>query len=947
MITEQRTTVRPTDNSPEPGILGRAAELRRLDELVAGAVLSASTGADAAAGPNVLVLTGEPGVGKSTLVEWAARRGRVRGLQTLRVRGSESESELCFSALHQLLRPLLPDLEGLAEHARAALLGALGMGASNVGDVDPLHLRVAVTDLLSGAAARQPLLLLVDDVQWVDRGSQDVLAFVARRLAGEPIAMLVAARGDTVPERFDRDFPQLIAEPLDRATAGMLLDAQPEPPLGRIRAQILEQAAGIPLALIELTRVVAKKRDSDFNASEPLPLTKRLENLFAADLSGFPPQTRRALLLLAAGATQWSEILRADPDLDGDQVLLPAERAGLLRVEAGHVVLHHPIVRSAIYQSASFGERRQAHLALAAGFAKEPDRHAWHLAAAALEPDEEVASALADSAERSQKRGGHAAAAAALERAAQLTPDPELRAKRLLAAAHSAMFAGYPQWVGDLAAQALGFTRDPALRAQAAFSGGWALGVTLRHDEALALLLPAAESLSADAPAEAGAALGTAATSVYNSGDPFYRTEMQRLYGPVAAAASPIDQAWTVAACWPHTRRREALEILERGLADPEAQSLPGLVGLGATAWILDQTDSGTRLLSAALDHLRRMNTAGMNATVALALALAQFESGSWADSLSNAEDAFRMAAEAGADNVTVGSRILQATIQALRGDHAAARAQALEAVRDVDLHKSRSLHARYRHALGTAAWVEGDHVAAYEQLRSAFTRDDKPGPIHYHASGYYLGDLAAAAVRAGRTDDARRVLDGMEQTLGPLRSPRVGMIWHRAAALLDDGDADAAEGHFRAALADPACAQWPFEHALIQLDYGEWLRRRRRSADARPMLATASEIFQRLGAPPWFDRAAAELRAAGAPTGAAARPGPVADLTPQEREIAELAAQGLTNRDIAARLFLSPRTVGYHLHKVFPKLGVSVRAQLRDALTPLAPAAEPPDRSV
>ncbi|NUP53472.1 MAG: AAA family ATPase, partial [Catenulispora sp.] len=393
---ERRPSHVATDHEPTQGILGRKQELARLDLLVADAAEN---------GPKVLVVTGEPGVGKSALVEWTAERGRTRGMRVLRVRGSESEADLCFSAAHQLLRPLLPEVDRLAEPGRGALRSAFGLPDAEAGAVDPLHLRIGVTNLLADAAAKQPLLLLIDDAQWVDAGSLDIVSFVARRLAGQPIVLLVAAREESVPERFDRDFPHLVVEPLDHASAGSVLDAQPHPPRGRMRARILQESAGVPLALIELARAVAGERGADVDPERSLPLTKRLEKLFAADLPAFPPPTRRALLLLAAAdTTGWTDIARADPDLEVDAALRPAEGAGLVRVEGGHAHWRHPLVRSAVYQAASFSERRQAHLALAAALTDEPDRRAWHLAAAALGHDEEVAAALAGSAERSQAR---------------------------------------------------------------------------------------------------------------------------------------------------------------------------------------------------------------------------------------------------------------------------------------------------------------------------------------------------------------------------------------------------------------------------------------------------------------------------------------------------------------------------------------------------------------
>jgi DNA-binding CsgD family transcriptional regulator len=915
------------DRARAPEILGRDGALARIAQLI-----------DDAGGsePKVLVVTGEPGAGKSTLVEWAASQAAARGLRVLRVRGCEGEQDLGFAGLHQLLRPVLSGADRLPSRQRDALHRAFGTRDEDGSQgPDPLMIRVGVLTLISDAATERPVVIVVDDAQWLDVGSLDVLAFIARRLEGERVAMVLAARDDAVPARFDRDFPQLTAGPLERAAAGILLDRQPHPPRGRARSQILEQAAGNPLALIELTRAFAKGRGSRRTGwidSLSLPLTDRLERLFAAGLPTLPHATRRVLLLAAAaGTARLADVVRAAPDLDGPEVWRPAEEAGLVRVESGQAHLCHPLVRSAVYQAAPFGERREAHLALAAVLADEPDRRAWHLAAAALGPDEHVAGALAESAERFRRRGGYAAAATALERAAELTPEPDLRARRLLTAAASAMYAGHPQWVGEIAARVDTLTDDPRLLAEASLRGGWSLAVTLRHDDALAFLLPVAESMATQAPDLALDALGTASTPAYNSGDPFYRAELARISGFMTPRPDRSDCLWTLAVGDPFTDREELLKRLTHAVGTSRGASLSDLVVLGAVAWILDETDLAVRLLGQALEHLRRAATAGANATAAQAHALALFESGAWTAARSAAEEAFWMAAEAGADNVTVGSPILQATLRAVRGEPAAARAQAGEAVRGADLRKSRSLYVRHCHALGMAALAEGDHKAAYEQLRRVFTQDFHPSPVHYHASYYYLADLASAAVRAGQTDDARTVRRAAEKALGPSRSARLNAILHRAAALLS-GPEDA-EAHFRAATADSGNVRWPFEYALAHLDFGEWLRRHRRAAEARPLLGTALHIFERLDARPWIERTTAELRAAGVAVTDPTTPEALADLTPQELQIAQLAAEGLTNRDIGARLYLSPRTIGFHLHKVFPKLNITGRAQLRDAL--------------
>lgn len=331
------------------------------------------------------------------------------------------------------------------------------------------------------------------------------------------------------------------------------------------------------------------------------------------------------------------------------------------------------------------------------------------------------------------------------------------------------------------------------------------------------------------------------------------------------------------------------------------------------------------------MDHLRRTPTAGGNAVVAQALALALFESGAWSAARSTAQEAYRIAVEVGSDNAAVGSPILQGTLLALHGDATGARSVTEAAVAGLDLPSSPSLFVRSRHALGLAAFVEGDHSAAYEQLRSVFSRDFHPVPVHYHASYYYLADLAAAAVRAGQTDDARAVVQAAAGVLGEDRSARLAAVVHRATALLSDPEE--AEPHFRAALADPAGDQWPFERAMVRLEFGEWLRRHRRVTEARTLLSAAFGVFERLDARPWTERAASEMRAAGVATGRTEPAHRIADLTPQQLEIARAAAAGLTNREIGAKLLLSPRTVGFHLHKIFPKLGITTRTQLRDAL--------------
>ncbi|WP_327699375.1 helix-turn-helix transcriptional regulator [Streptomyces sp. NBC_00459] len=921
-------------------IVGRDRELALLADLVNEVTAEA---ADAPGGqPRVVVVTGGPGAGKSVLLDAAGRTALRAGVRVLRCRGCEGESGLPFAGLHQLLRPVLDLAEGLPGRQRAALLGVFGLDPEQAQDAvpDPLLTSLGALTLLSDAASRGPLLLVIDDAHWLDVGTLDILAFVARRLEGEQVAMVLAARDNAVPRQFARERRRLTVEPLTPAAAGRLLDLQPEPPVGRARSRILDQAAGVPLALVELARAISRDPAAGQDGvTDALPLTDRLEAIFAADLPELPAPTRRLLLLAAAAETaELPVILSAAGDTAVPGDWRPAERAGLVRIDDGRLHFRHPLIRSAVYQSASYAERHAAHTALADVLTGDPDRRAWHLAAAVSGVDEEAAQGLEDSAGRAQRRGGYAAAAAALERAARLSPDPGVRSRRLVRAATMAMHAGHPRWVGELATHVLTLTDDPAVLAHASLLAGWALAVTTRFEDSLGFLLPVADATVDTDPALALDALGTATTPAYHSGDPSFRERIQRITERVPPQDDEGARVWALAGCDPVRNREQALALL-RGTdwtEDPpgadQDQRLSRLVVVGAAAWVLDETAEAVRLLGAALDHLRRTPTAGANATVANALGLALYESGSWTRARTIFDESYRTAAETGLEIVAAGSPVMGATILARRGDTEAARAAVQRAVHGVDLPNSRSLQVRRHYALGAAALAEGDHAAAYTRFRAVYTQEAEPEPVHFHASHYYLADLTAAAVRTGRADEARRIVDATRGRLvaGGV-SARLAAVLHRAEALLSEGDE--AEGHFTAALADPAGEQWLFERALVRLDYAEWLRRRRRSVEARPQLTAALDAFERVGARPWTERARAELRAAGVTPTTTAPRDVLAELTPQQFQIARLAAAGLTNREIGERIFLSPRTVGFHLYRIFPKLGITGRAQLRDTL--------------
>ncbi|MDQ0778946.1 DNA-binding CsgD family transcriptional regulator [Streptomyces aurantiacus] len=854
-------------------VIGREGEISTVLGLVGG----------------VLVVTGEPGTGKSTLLSLAADAAGP-GRRVLRATGSHSESNLPFSGLHQLLRPVFDEIERLPERQRSALRGAIGL---EDGAPAPMMIGVAVLTLLSEVSERTPLLAVVDDIGLFDQCSRDTLAFVARRIGDEPLALLIGALDET-------EFPgfaSITLDPLEPLAAATLLDAQPSAPTGRRRARVLAQADGNPLALVELSRT---GRDDVI-----LPLPDRLERVHSAGLDRLPSATRSALLLVAADAAGLVAGTRS-------AALAPAEEAGLIRLSGGRARFRHPLVRSAIYHSATSAERLEAHRALADLLVDAPDRRAWHLAAATIGPDESVAAALEATTPRARLRCGHAAAAAALERAAELSPVPSERARRLVAAAGAAADAGQPTWVEQLATEARTFTDDPLLLATAALRVGQVLSLTCHHDTSLGLLMRAAEE-----PALTAQALSAAAVGTFHSGAAADRAVVRaRSVGdPRVRVLVDPDEHRATAASIP--------ELLDRAGSDPGA-----LTSVAVMAWLLDETALAVRIFADARQHRRALGQTP--SALECSAAWAHLDHGQWAQARSTAAGAdAASSADASLPQRAAGDLVLDATAAALTGDTSTARAWVERALSMIDPRTSRAVLARAGWALGMAAVADGDHSTAYEHFRRLFTAEGEP--VHYHFAYVAVAELVAAAVRTGHEAEAGRILRRAEKEAHDA-SPRIGALLHRGHALLDH---DGAEAHFREALSDAATEQWPFERAQLLLEYGEWLRRRRRILEARPMLVTASEVFGRLGAGPWLDRTRGELRAAGIgsePTGSEpAGRDALTLLTPQQQQIIGLAARGLTNREIGARLFISPRTVSSHLYRSYPVLGISSRAQLRD----------------
>src|SRR5690348_3884820 len=562
----------PGELSPQqPGlIIGREAALARLRGLVNPAPQASQ----------VLVVTGEAGMGKTVLLADAVGRARLAGLRVLSVTGRESESRLAFAGLHQLLRPVLSSTADLPARQAQALTGALGLAADPVAP-DPMLTGVAVLTLLSDLSERSPVLVVADDAHWLDRSSLEALAFAGSRLDAERVVLLVGARGQAPPSCFDRGFPELHLKPLSAGDADRLLDGQPRPPRGRARAQVLAQAAGNPMALIELAKVIAADPAASRRwAAEPLPLTDRLTTVLASRFAALPGQTRAALLLAAVADGPDLNAAAGHGTGPDAQALAPAEQLGLVKVDRAGVHFSHPLVRSVIYHSAPFAQRAAAHRELASALHDQPDRRAWHLAAAALHPDQHVASLLEATAAQAQRRGGAAAAALAMERAAELSPDRGDQARRLVAAASSAVPTGQADWVQELAARALAVTAEPELRLTARRDAGWALAWSGRRTAALSALISVAEEASRDLPALAWDALADAATVAYHSGTPASRQAVSRVLGllehqePQSAGHGPRADTgphrfWIRACTDPFGSRNQLLPYLRKIVGSP------------------------------------------------------------------------------------------------------------------------------------------------------------------------------------------------------------------------------------------------------------------------------------------------------------------------------------------------------------------------------------------
>lgn len=896
---------------------GRAAELGDIHELLADARTGRSS---------VLVLAGEAGSGKTALLAHvAAEAGDFR---ILRCTGVESEAELPFAALHLLLHDCLDGLDVLPSPQASALRAAFGLAEAP--GVDRFLAGLATLTLLSEVAGDRPLLCLVDDAHWLDRASRDALLFAARRLDAEGVVLLLAVR-DGVTDL--RGLPTMNLGGLSDSAAGALLAEQAGDLAPDLRARLIEETGGNPLALLELAAAartgdrVAGKRPTAGGAHTSA--ARRVLDAFGSQVDRLPVATRLAVLVAAAEDTgERGVVLAAAQRIGlGPNDFEPAERARLIRLDDGVVTFRHPLIRSAIYGRATAADRITVHRALADSL-PESDRRAWHLAAAAVGFDDIAADAMEDAALRADGRGGYAESAAAHERAARLTADPLVRGARLAAAAMSARDSAQLDRAARLARDASALTEDPRtlaklawVRARLEFERG-----TPRH--ASEMVLAGAEMVYDCDTEEAARMLIEVVRMAYFADD-----------APELVRAVDLIESLPLAADHPLRPMLTASSILARLLlAQDKVAPLPPAVRairpeqLGMTIgnlaihsafllMIIGDADEAWAQTERMLVEARERGLIGGLPHILLQHSQAALVAGRLREALRTANEGVRIAEDTGQLHSAANLRGVVARITAMTGDEETCVELAGEAIhRGVERHSSSVGLAVL--ALAVLELGFGRYTAALERLSSL------PPRLRRHPTFAYLSppEWAEAAARSGQPERAVETMAAYERWADHRDDPVVQAHLHRCRALL--GPDDEAEAHYQAAIRLYDDVNRPMARARSELLYGEWLRRTRRRSESREPLRGALRVFERIGARSWAERARTELRATGESLAAAAESGG-AQLTPQELQVVRLAAAGLSNRDIGAQLFISPRTAGYHLYKAFPKLGVSGRHEL------------------
>jgi DNA-binding CsgD family transcriptional regulator len=912
-----------------PGFRGRSSERAALDRLIEDVRRGQSA---------VLVIRGEAGIGKTALLHHAAQQ--ASGFRVAQIAGVESEMELAYAGLHQLCAPMLDRLGALPEPQQVALRVALGLGSGD--PPDRFLVGLATLGLLSAAAEERPLLCVVDDFQWLDDGSARVLGFLARRLLAEPVALVCALR-EPSGEHELVGVPELPLRGLDEVDARALLETViPGRIDERVRDRIVAETGGNPLALLELPRgMSASELAGGFAVPPAVGLSGGVEDGFRRRVDALPADTRRLLQVAAADPVGEPLLVWRAADQLGirPEAATPAVAADLVEIRA-QVRFRHPLVRSAAYRSASPAERQAVHAVLAKATDPQthPDRRAWHLAQAAAGPDEEVAKELEGSAARAEARGGIAAAAAFLESAAMLTPEPADRVRRLLVAARAKRDAGALEAALQLLSAAEAGPMSALQAAEVGHLRGQIAFDQRRVGDAASLLVGAAKRLEPLDPELARAthleALGAAiwAGDLNRPGALVEAAEAARAAPPAPDPPGAVDMVLDALAARLTGEYAAAAPALEQALETVLALDIPAgdlgrwlwLTGLRASGLIaleLWDADAWHELASRQV-HVARDSGALVQLQFALNFfARSQLASGELTDVAVLVEEERVIAQAMG--NPAVGYEEMM--LAAWRGQESLAT-ELIE----------RMVHAASARGLGRMVHVatyakavlyngSGRYETAREAARVAFEHRD-----HVGYGLFVVAELAEAASRTGDPALVQAALEWLSERTQVIHTDWALGIHARVRALLSE--ADAAESAYRESIARLGRTRLRTELARGHLLYGEWLRREGRRMDAREQLRTAYDVFGAIGADGFAERARHELLATGE-TVRKRRDDTRDELTPQEEHIARLALAGRTNPEIGTELFISPRTVEWHLKKVFMKLGIRSRKDLGDAL--------------
>ncbi|MGY4768656.1 helix-turn-helix transcriptional regulator [Kribbella sp. CWNU-51] len=881
-----------------------------------------------------LLITGEVGIGKSALLAEAKRRAEQLGMSVLSTSGAPFEAQMPFAGLQRLLWPVMHEVSGLPEPQRVALSVAFGLSGGPTPDT--FLVALAALNVVADRARESPLLLAVENVRWLDAATRDVLAFMARRVDTEPIVFLFAVRDEYATFLDDAGLRELRLETLDDASAKALLDTGAPRLDSELRRRVLNEAGGNPLALVELPRALDSKERSGLSTTAPLPLTRRLERAFAGRVSELPAATRSLLLVAALDdGSGLSEILAAASLVENRPVtvddLAPAEAAGLVSVNREAARFRHPLMRAAISSTATLSVRQAAHQALAETCAADPERSVWHRAAELTRPDEEVAADLTAAAQRALRQGEPAWAAAALERAAQLTELASSRGHLLVRAAEIEFEIGRSDLARRHVAEAKALELGQEERTQLTFM----LEACDQDSWSSADGLAALAELASEMTTANGHALKSLLAVALGCwwGNPTQETRDLVVAAVERLPVAEDDPARLAVLAWADPVKQGAFVIDRISQLTPDATGDPVALHLvGAAASAVWAFDLALGFLTSAVDGLRAQGRFGLLAQALVSQSWAAIHLAKETLALSAADEAARLARETGQARWALAADLAIAVLAGERGDSEVALALADRAEKELLPIGPHAMLSLVQFARGRDAIAHQRYSVGFDHLRRILDRRD----IAYHpfVGAWALADLVEAAACSGNIDKARLYLEQLESLAAATSGPFLRATLSYARPLLSPDDK--AEELYQAALSADL-SDWPCYRGRLLLNYGRWLRHQRRGADSRAPLRAAWENLDALAFGGLAEAARQELRASGE-TSMPRTPDARDHLTPQELRIAQLAAKGLSNREIGRRLYLSHRTIGSHLYRLFPKLGISSRSELAGVLSTAVP---------